>query len=1194
MTSLISVYSATPQNYSYLLAATDTSSPGPPANQPWAAVYIQSRGQQAATFKSLPDVFRAFKSPNPGFSVMLFCHFGASAAPNAQQIGRALDAITDWSTITGRTGTSIESGAVVWIADPAAITQATLATAPRLPLRPIPPGRQPTPPDTILDMSQNRWLLALAPGQAGGENLYLLPGGSDVHLDSNGPGDALQLRCDQGLKIARGVVGGALTPIADAGTTIAIPIGASLNGCLKFDGTLGVLDDTAATAVSALGPGFHYALTVAASPGPPPAVAPPASGALRYPLLDGPSALSGYGVTVALSPLQPLDHAQCYIALKGTSPVRSAFRTLLDRAVLLAPRSADASRLVFNSGFAGARYLVPNGDFALSIDGAAEPTKYGLGNQLLCGLSGVEYIHFAPGDVLRFYCDQNAAVTVAVDADLAAPGNVSFGFAPTPAGALAAATTAYAMVLPANPAQPGSRQYYSEPDQAPFFATSSVSAVAQQLGYYGLSFAALPNDAGSPPYCFPLVPYSSFTPKPAGFDPRYLAGFEFQLLNPTRKSLVEIWAAKSLLSHTNQDGTVTAITPEGHAAAFVAGNWQSLRIAEAGSAIAVSFAAAAGQPQLPQALQDAFLTNQQFLVITSPANLGAFTWNVTMDGWPFRLDLSKNTTVGDYRNVLVFKSANASLSQLARHPEMWTRYADFNDAKGDPQGIFLSNWLVDYLAQAKALYDDGRGVVSLGDFCALIDDTTWNGFLALRVDIDPQGLPIEIEALLSGIDKSLFVAHHIGNEVNLVTQNGSAYALNSAMFGLVHYIDPTLGAQVDDLPAYIANPQPYDFKVLTLEAVFENAHLVHFGNKSLLTLNTLIGDAVVATSAAGDAGANTLVLIGAYNASAEPKYTFATAKGALTELYLASNALERIEIARTTMTVSAASPSGAQAPAAYLARFNMSGSLRTMADADFDLLSYDTLGFDNLGLDMHLVSGGGDRSFAPDVASMRLALVQNVGLDPNKPPGFASAGSNLVRLGGLLAQFPLQLTGFVIGTAGRAPDALGYRTLATTQPKGISPADLGSDPWYGLAFTLNLGGQGALGQNGGLSAQVLLAWTPGGAAVLPSVLPAMKIAGPGGVSLTFDIEGVIKFGAADLLLNRPKPTDAKTPEQFILMFESIAFTVLSFSFPPKGSTNVFVFGDSTGAQPGDVLKPTLGWFGGYLEQPAPAGKSGGR
>src|SRR6185295_8929993 len=159
------------------------------------------------------------------------------------------------------------------------------------------------------------------------------------------------------------------------------------------------------------------------------------------------------------------------------------------------------------------------------------------------------------------------------------------------------------------------------------------------------------------------------------------------------------------------------------------------------------------------------------------------------DIWPFTIDLTKNKTVGDYRNVILFKSANATVTQLARHPELWTRYADFNDASTDADGRFLSNWLVEYLTDAKTLYNNGKGVASLQDFCELIDDPTWNGFLALKVDIDTQGLPPPVEALLAGIDKSLFVAHHIGNQVNHVTPPADpnakdGYQLNSAMFGV--------------------------------------------------------------------------------------------------------------------------------------------------------------------------------------------------------------------------------------------------------------------------------------------------------------------------------------------------------------------------------------------------------------------------
>ena len=562
------------------------------------------------------------------------------------------------------------------------------------------------------------------------------------------------------------------------------------------------------------------------------------------------------------------------------------------------------------------------------------------------------------------------------------------------------------MVLPAPQSQPDVRHYYSEPDQAPFFANTQDGTDAKELPYYALSIAQLPDAVGAPGtyFPFPLLPYAAFVP-PAdqtqfGFDHQYVESFEYQLINPTRKAAIEKMAlGKALQSHTGQDtGDVTAITPEGYAAAFVHGNWHTLTVAQMGpqkgdkkysdkepTYIDIAFAGAGGDGAIPQALQEAMLTNQQFVVITNAANLGAFSNDVRMSNWPFTLDLSKNKTVGDYYNVIIFKSANATVSQLARHPELWTRYSDFNDATNDEDGRFLSNWLVDYLNQARLLYDDGKGVASLQNFVELIDNVAWNGFLALRVSITTQSLPPEIEALLAGIDMTQFVAHHIGNQVNHVTpvtptpENPAEYQLNSAMFGLVHYIDPALGAQVNSLPSYIANPQTYDFKVLTLEAVFENANLVNFSNKSLLTLNSLFGDSVQPTDAAGDAGANTVVLIGSYVANNNPAYTFAAAQGATTDFYVASDALARVEITGASMTVTTVAstlrgvigelqcsqptqftPVG---ETAYLARFNLAGNLQMAADA-FDLLSYQSLGFQNLGLDMYLVTNGGDRSFA--------------------------------------------------------------------------------------------------------------------------------------------------------------------------------------------------------------------------------------
>jgi hypothetical protein len=1223
--SFYPIYSGGSKNgrFSYLLASRQTVDP----SKPWTGIYIasdQNLGPGLAKSTTINDLFQQFAGGPGVINTLIFLYFAADAAANVTAIGGALDGI-DW-----RPGTLKNQGTIVWVAAPSAIAQAAIDAAPRLPYS-ISGGRVNRAP--FANSPGQQPLLSLAPGATGSQSLFIT-GGATVPLSATAGDDGLLLS-GGGLGIARGTSSADQQPVIATIAQIVIPAGDANNGCLVFSGNFAgtgtfSFPGTLPLPTSGLGIGFQYGITVDGSS------TSPTSGPVSYPLLDTPGSLQGWPTSAVLS---ILDNTETYFSLQqsGSNTVRSAFRTLLDGTILLTPQSDGSSQLVFNVGYGNAIYLTPQGSFTMAVDdGSGSDTEpSGLGNQLLCGLSGVEYISFAPGDLLWFYPGKPAGISAEVDTDLPKPANVALAFDGTTPPKL---TTAYAVVLPGPTSKADGSAYYSEPDQAPFFTKPKQSTDSNplDLSYYALSIAQLPKAPGPPETYvpFPLLPYAAFVPatdpNQFGYDHQYVESFEYQLINPTRKSSIEKMAqGGTLQSHTAQ-GTdqnadpVIAITPEGYEAVFSpSGLWQSLAVAKMGmkpvdpnkptdqTYIDISFSPSVGPqapqpPQLPQPLQDAMLTNQQFLVITAATNLGTFDSTVTMNGWPFTLDLSKNTTVGDYYNVIIFKSANATVRQMAHHPELWTRYKDFNNTANDPNGRFLSNWLVDYLEQARTLYKGG--VASLQNFVTLIDDATWNGFLALRVSITTQSLPDPIEALLAGIDKSLFVAHHIGNQINHVAPpqaEGDDYQLNSAMFGLVHYIDPALGADVNSLPPYIANPSTYDFRVLTLEAVFENANLVNFSNKSLLTLNSLFGDSVQPTDPAGNAGANTLTLIGSYVKKNNPAYTFATAQGATTDFYVASNALARVEISSASMTVSevtsiqtgvvgelqCSQPIPLTPPAnatAYLARFNLAGNLQMAADSNFDLLSYQYLGFQNLGLDMYLVTNGGDRSFAFDSSALRIALTQTYAIDPNAktPPDRKKAGSNLVRTGSMLAQFPLQLSGFITGCGGRLPDAMGYRALETTAPKGITAASLdGSANWYALSFDLNLGSLGSLGPIGGLSAEMLLAWAPGGQGGSVNVLPTLKIAGPGGVSLSFDIEGVVKFGAADIVLNKMPALD-NTPAQYVLMFESIAFTVLTFSFPPKGSTNIYLFGN---AQPNsdDPIKPTLGWFGGYFEQQPP-------
>lgn len=1002
-----------------------------------------------------------------------------------------------------------------------------------------------------------------------------------------------------------------------------------------------------------------------------------------------------------LNPLVPERSHLNFFPYDNTTPpaLDSTFITPLGMGTSLTPAYMASplwpARLVFNrtpttyapegesSDFA--YHLTPDGAFSLNV---INPSAGQLTSQLLCGLSGVESIQFEQNDIMMFYSGQPAGVDVTV-----IPGSEEIALKLSPTSPF---TTSWAMILPGNAAAPSVRTYYSEPDRSSFYANTD-STHPSQLAYYPTSRIALPDtpDPSSAPCCFPIASYQGMVKAALGFGskPKNVEAFEFQLLNPERQKLIEQMAQPS--SPATGTTTVYALTPQGYQATFVNGVWTGISVAKAtvtgevhGSLVTVSnvdieFSSANETTPLPSALQKAFLTNQQFLVITADitgsdgsSNLATFAPQVMMSDWSFILNMPKTTTPGNYTNVLIFKSGNASINQMAKNPHLWTQYADFNDTSSDAEGNFLSSWLVEYLENTEALYDNGNGVASLENFCTLINDKDWNGFLALKVKVgDIATLPVDVQALVADISGNLY-AHHLGNEINHVgpskfasikkgdlvkavfsafpdnthvtaktdtaitlssastseipegtymefvelkqeislklsatlptstntlqksdfSPGADSYDLNSPFFGLIHYVNPQFAGEAKNPPAYVQIASDYDFTVLTLEVVFEKALETRFSNKSMLMMNTFFGDKVVQTGPNGEPGANNLILIGTYHdVDNVPSYSFSTAKGVTTDFYLASNAFNCNRIANVTMNVVKLSGSS-EATDIYKASFAIRGSFDFLNDSSFDLLSYEYLPYYGLTMDVTIQHG------APNVYEMdssKLQFEKNhteaLAAGSGKPAGQAL---NIVRTGSLVAQFPMKLKGLVqyVGVtttngagnevpANVSPGDMGYRLLETTTPKDISftsPSD--GAAWYGLEFDVILGGKGSLASSGAISASMILAWTPGGSGYYANASPQFKLSGPDGVSLSFDFEGVLKFGAKDIVLNKYVDASDPTKDYFYMEFQSIALTLLNISFPPGGTTNLALMGDTS--TPTGIVKPTLSWFGGYAEKMA--------
>jgi len=899
------------------------------------------------------------------------------------------------------------------------------------------------------------------------------------------------------------------------------------------------------------------------------------SSALYYPLLADYSVLNTKSSPdlksgdICINPLTP-SSSYIDVNISGTlTPYTTHFRTTIDEVVELTPVQEhithNSIRFNFNHSYEGYYYLTPAGSYTMSVSGGGKGT-----NQLLCGLSGTEFIEFSENDIISFYPNQNASVEVSLASDFPdhkATGHdkyhLAFKFSND-----AGYSTAWATIKSAN----SGCTYSTQADGSPLFYNKNATDL-NDLDYFSngsskQTLPASPSDADA----FPIVPYSGVAKGSTSIsaNPQAIESLEFQLLSPKRKNII---AGQSTPTYQTNTNNVYTLTPQGYRATFNKdGKLTQLKIANRGKSgdedyVNINFTASTGESL--DKLYAALLANQQFLVITTSGNTGTFVGSVTMDGWPFTIDLPTKTTVGNYSNVLIFKSGGATISQMAKDPTAWAQYSDFNDATHDPDGNYLSSWLVNYLDEAKALYKNGSGVKSLKNFCEIIDDPNWNGFLALKVNIEQQGLPVVIQALAADIKPGLFNGHHIGIETNHAatpSAAGKPYTLKSFPFGLVLYIDPTMGENVNNLPPYIQSNNPYDFIVLTIQALFKKCHLEYFSSKCVLIMKNILGDTVSNTA---ENGTNNLVIIGTeHKANGVISYSFTTGKGVVNNFYLESNAFKSNQVTRASMTVvKTTTPS-----IYYTAKIGLEGNFEFLDNKNFDLLSYQRLAYHGLTMNVTIQSGKPNH-YTLDSSGLVLSQNQNHLYEEGEE---ADPAFNQVRKNSLVSQFPLKLKSFINGSGDYLPEAMGYRLLNTDMPSGISLAGPASGkPWYALEFDMNLGGQGFLGTSSNISASFLLAWSSGGSGNKANASPQFKLSGPGGVSLSFDFEGVIKFGARDIVLNYQAPPG--DPGQFALIFESIALTILDISVPPKGSTNMVLLGDTSG----DIVKPTLSWFGGY-------------
>ena len=928
---------------------------------------------------------------------------------------------------------------------------------------------------------------------------------------------------------------------------LTLPFSATGAGCAVAGLTLD--NSSAPSDLDRLDAGLRIFGTDAATPQLPDRLA-----SWRYPVFQ--SVQSGLAarlpVTLSLHPLRPLDPNLTYLLLvppgvEDVPQLASCYVTTNGLGVRLAPLTPNgapalAGKLVLAvralSNGPSARdpyYFVPSGAFAVTVvDRDGDPVSGT--QQLMCGISGIEYVEVQPGYELWF-SPGGAALAVGK------------GLQPT-------ATTAYASVFGAG----GSTGplYRAQADNAALFAPAGAEGF---LSFRKLAGMPLPAATGNAlPAGYPMLPFTGIS----GTDLAPYRQLEYQAVASTRRAAIGTLTGHALAVRLADGTTTPSITPQG-LRADVDGNGNVVDLTLARSqAGPVTLGKVTGN--LAAALQ----SNQLFLVASDPTTLAATPpadhgavqipsspddvsqfW--TIDTWPSSWSASKT--------LLVLKFADKPLSELAADTSSWAgeQGSQFNPGTGGVQAA--QSVLQALIDQAKSSKDP-----EFAPFAALADDPSWQGVLFLNAPVPPAELPTEIAGLAAGIDASAFKAHHLGLTVTPSTVSGSTITQSgSSLFGLVFYQSPNSAAG--------AQP-PYAFNVLNLKVRFENSLVRTFASQIELLVDELFGEraTLVEPATFHPLSQNVLILDGVYQRQGKSGgYTFSTAADNLFEVD--SAVLDTVEVtAAQFVTVIPPDPTTPTKPAE--SRFVLTGALRFLpaqldvfsfgpdkVDTPADRLSPQRLSCTNLWITLDYVPA--DRSsdrYTFDASHLVLDPVQSVARATSLFAGFPLTLASFVHV-------PKQASNDTGGNTPATPASLGFLGIGTTPPLGGSI----TAPWFGVVADLGFGTAGALAAEAGFKASMLVAWAPGSGTNAANAGIGLKLPGTGSGGKLLSLQGVLKLKIGSLSLSRHDGT-------YLLELDRIALSVLMLTFPSGGQLDALLFADPTGKD-----HSTLGWYAGYAK-----------
>ncbi len=1046
-----------------------------------------------------------------------------------------------------------------------------------------------------------------------------MAGGSRIRLSDAGAGFTVTQAADNPESIYLETNTGA-NRLTGIGSALELPFTGPTAGCWQFDLTLRQSPPPAPDQAADQGSGRdRYSELIALNIGlrlffPDPHVR--ASGgtsfgvrSLHYPFLaedlaswQKPQPQPDLILAVSLDPLQPLQGDRSYFrfinpaanASENVSAISlpSGYRSNIGYTIHLTPR--PGARLVFSlspTASTGSEtapesaplYLVPAGDFVMTIPpyGATAPqNRPDYENNLICGISAVEYIKLAPQhtNLLCFRSGQPAFASSFVPGQSIAQGTpTNTDQSGTESGNAAAAilspfaTTAWSYVQQLANDTPQSPVYFAQPDQAILYRALGSGSENPLLRYLEVPTIALKTATALPaatPPLFPLLPYGGVQSEALG---EYQA-LEQQILTISRRQQIQTYADHTAALATNQSDAIRGTTPQGLLATYT-DNYATLDrllLALDTENKPLQWRGIERTSPLRTALQ-----SNHLWVISQPKSLRRadtqqtyFPDNqVTIAGWT--LDLNPDHWRPD--TVLIFKFTPHRLVDVLANLQTWSQPGLFNT-----QPETVQRQVLQLLQRVSDRVLNGTDK-DRENYAALHHAATvpeWAGILALNVKVPPSNLPPELRALAAGINGDQFFAQYLGIETTPIhTRNGQLEADQSSLFGLIDY-------QNNAIP--VPTESGYDFQVTSLRVLFQNSQVKAFSSEIAVTIDKLFDEKTQLLNS--PSGRNLVVLKGTAE-SHNGKTTYAFSFSGDNHFTLpASLVLNEVEIIKAQFATDPGGGSTIVGRFTFWGRLNFrqlrqgkpGSKVSSKTQNVFDVLSFGTeplpdgsplalpgdappendrfLTFSNLLITLSFPeSNPSDRSFI---------------FDPNHLQ-FDTTRSK-ARADSLYNKFPLKLTGLLYSPGDKTTNDYGYMPVKAPLAAKLEAGQ----PWYGFTYDLQLGTLGALAGKAGLVASLIVAWSPDPQAA--GIFMGLRLPGSTGGKREISIQGILKivFKSIEFVAgtNQGKVS-------YLLKLKNIVIKFLILSIPPNAQTEIIIFGDPAGTAENN----TVGWYAAYVK-----------